>query len=86
MNTYMQCTGYVMNSGAGKPPPRLQQRCGQFEPKMRKRLNEYKKQKGVLYCGDLNCSFYNIDVWNSAGNQQSAGHTPEESVARVTLL
>eukprot|EP00923_Selenidium_pygospionis_P049809 GHVN01085850.1.p1 GENE.GHVN01085850.1~~GHVN01085850.1.p1 ORF type:complete len:110 (-),score=9.22 GHVN01085850.1:359-688(-) len=36
------------------------------------------RYKDVIWCGDLNVAHEVKDIWNSKGNQKSAGHTPQE--------
>eukprot|EP00923_Selenidium_pygospionis_P049822 GHVN01085864.1.p1 GENE.GHVN01085864.1~~GHVN01085864.1.p1 ORF type:complete len:387 (-),score=66.15 GHVN01085864.1:359-1519(-) len=80
---------YVANSGRGLV--KLDYRVNEFDPAMRGYLlkksetlipNENKsassRYKDVIWCGDLNVAHEVKDIWNSKGNQKSAGHTPQE--------
>ena len=49
-------------------------------------LNECKKKKPVIVCGDLNVAHQNIDLKNWKTNQKNAGFTPEERQKFSTLL
>lgn len=41
-------------------------------------LREKYTGRGVIWCGDLNVAHDVLDIYNSKGNQKSAGHTLEE--------
>lgn len=49
-------------------------------------LEELKKQKPVIICGDLNVAHQNIDLKNWKTNQKNAGFTMEEREAFSHLL
>ncbi|WP_274662035.1 exodeoxyribonuclease III, partial [Enterococcus lactis] len=49
-------------------------------------LENLKKQKPVIVCGDLNVAHQTIDLKNWKTNQKNAGFTPEESAALSRLL
>lgn len=76
---------YVPNAG-GKLA-RLSYRTDVFERKMRDYLKSLADQNmSVIYCGDLNVAYQEIDIHNSKSNKKSAGHTPEERKAFGELL
>lgn len=76
---------YVPNAG-GKLA-RLTYRTDVFERKMRDYLKSLADQNmSVIYCGDLNVAYQEIDIHNSKSNTKSAGHTPEERKAFGELL
>lgn len=76
---------YVPNVG-GKLA-RLSYRTDVFERKMRDYLKSLADQNmSVIYCGDLNVAYQEIDIHNSKSNKKSAGHTPEERKAFGQLL
>eukprot|EP01054_Gregarina_sp_Poly1_P006184 Gregarina_sp_Poly_1__6183@NODE_3272_length_1220_cov_216_986123_g2041_i1_p1_GENE_NODE_3272_length_1220_cov_216_986123_g2041_i1NODE_3272_length_1220_cov_216_986123_g2041_i1_p1_ORF_typecomplete_len280_score34_14Exo_endo_phos/PF03372_23/7_3e18_NODE_3272_length_1220_cov_216_986123_g2041_i1100939 len=77
---------YVAN--AGQQLKRLDYRVKQFDPSMQEYLKglEAKHSKPVLWCGDLNVAYEEIDIWNSRGNQKSPGHTPEERASFGAFL
>jgi exodeoxyribonuclease III len=41
-------------------------------------LNELKKKKHTILCGDLNVCHHEIDIAKPKGNEKSAGFTKEE--------
>ena len=49
-------------------------------------LENLKKQKPVIVCGDLNVAHQKIDLKNWKTNQKNAGFTPEERAALSRLL
>ena len=49
-------------------------------------LNQLKKEKPVILCGDLNVAHQNIDLKNWKTNQKNAGFTPEEREKFSALL
>eukprot|EP01053_Blabericola_migrator_P002886 Blabericola_migrator_1__2885@NODE_182_length_11861_cov_167_496185_g158_i0_p5_GENE_NODE_182_length_11861_cov_167_496185_g158_i0NODE_182_length_11861_cov_167_496185_g158_i0_p5_ORF_typecomplete_len336_score55_48Exo_endo_phos/PF03372_23/4_7e25Exo_endo_phos_2/PF14529_6/1_4e07_NODE_182_length_11861_cov_167_496185_g158_i052326239 len=77
---------YVANSGQGLK--RLDYRISSFDPTMQAYLKglETKFARPVIWCGDLNVAYEEIDIWNSKGNQKSAGHTPEERASFGNFL
>lgn len=75
---------YVPNSG-GKLA-RLEYRTTIFEATMRRFLEDLAKEYYVIYCGDLNVAYEEIDIHNSKGNVKSAGHTPQEREQFGVLL
>ena len=57
-----------------------------FEDKMRDYLMELKKNKNVIYCGDLNVAHEEIDIKNPTANRRNAGFTDEERNKMTELL
>ncbi len=74
---------YVPNSKRNLE--RLESRM-RFEDKMREYLNNLKRKKNVIYCGDLNVAHEEIDIKNPSTNHQSAGFTDEERNKMTELL
>ncbi|TDH68559.1 hypothetical protein CCR75_005668 [Bremia lactucae] len=67
---------YVPNAG-GKLE-RLNYRTNQWDKAMLRELSEMEKTKPVIWCGDLNVAYQEIDIHNPKGNHKSAGFTDEE--------
>ena len=57
-----------------------------FEELIKKYLNDLRKVKNVIYCGDLNVSHKEIDIKNPASNRRNAGFTDEERNKMTELL
>ncbi len=57
-----------------------------FEDVMRDYLNDLRKDKNVIYCGDLNVAHEEIDIKNPNSNRRSAGFTDEERNKMTELL
>lgn len=57
-----------------------------WEDAFRQYLNELRKDKPVIVCGDLNVAHQNIDLKNWKTNQKNAGFTPEERQKFTELL
>lgn len=57
-----------------------------WEDAFRNYLNELRKEKPVVVCGDLNVAHQNIDLKNWKTNQKNAGFTPEERQKFTELL
>ncbi len=57
-----------------------------FEDVMRDYLNDLRKDKNVIYCGDLNVAHEEIDIKNPDSNHHSAGFTDEERNKMTELL
>ncbi len=74
---------YVPNSKRNLE--RLESRM-RFEDKMREYLNNLKRKKNVIYCGDLNVAHEEIDIKNPSTNHHSAGFTDEERNKMTELL
>nr|GEY46097.1 DNA-(apurinic or apyrimidinic site) lyase, chloroplastic isoform X3 [Tanacetum cinerariifolium] len=72
---YLIC-GYVPNSGDGLK--RLSYRITEWDTSLSNYIKELEKSKPVSLTGDLNCAHEEIDIYNPAGNKQSAGFTIEE--------
>ena len=73
---------YVPNSK--RELERLDSRM-RFEEVIKKYLNNLKKKKNVIYCGDLNVAHEEIDIKNPKANRHNAGFTDEER-EKMTLL
>lgn len=67
---------YVVNAGQGLV--RLSYKVDSFNKDLFAYLNRLKQKHPVVWSGDLNVAHEEIDIWNSKGNQKSAGHTPQE--------
>lgn len=74
---------YVPNAQPGLK--RLDYRM-QFENDMRQYLSELKKEKPVIYCGDLNVAHEEIDIKNVRSNIGSPGFSYEERGKMTELL
>ena len=74
---------YVPNAKRGLE--RLDSRM-RFEDLMREYLSKLKKNKNVVYCGDLNVAHEEIDIKNPKGNRGNAGFTDEERSKMTELL
>jgi len=57
-----------------------------WEDEIRKYLNELKKIKSVIMCGDLNVAHEEIDLKNPKSNRGNAGFTDEERKKMTELL
>ncbi len=57
-----------------------------FEDEIRQYLNDLRKKKNVIYCGDLNVAHEEIDIKNPKTNHFSAGFTDEERNKMTELL
>jgi exodeoxyribonuclease III len=75
---------YVPN--AGEKLVRLSYRTKKWDVAFRNYLNELKKKKHVILCGDLNVAHHEIDISNPKGNLKSAGFTVEERDEFTNLL
>lgn len=75
---------YVPN--AGEKLVRLDYRTKKWDPAFRNYLNELKKKKSVILCGDLNVAHHEIDIANPKSNLKSAGFTVEERQEFTNLL
>lgn len=76
-------TAYVPNSQEALA--RLNYRM-EFEDDMRRYLTSLKKQKPVVYCGDLNVAHNPIDLRNPKSNEQNPGYSIEERTKFTELL
>lgn len=76
---------YVPNSGDGLR--RLGFRISEWEAAVAKYISKLSESKPVVYCGDLNVSHWELDLWgNHTQNAKSAGFHPEERKALTRLL
>ena len=57
-----------------------------WEDEIKKYLNELRKSKPVIYCGDLNVAHEEIDIKNPKTNHFSAGFTDDERNKMSELL
>jgi len=70
-------TAYVPNSGDGLK--RIDERCNEWESKLREHLAALDKKKPVIYTGDLNVACSAIELANPKNNyNKSAGYTQRE--------
>lgn len=58
----------------------------EWEDAFRNHLNELKKDKPLIICGDLNVAHKEIDLKNPASNRRNAGFTDEEREKMSMLL
>ncbi|HKL72563.1 MAG TPA: exodeoxyribonuclease III [Candidatus Onthovivens sp.] len=58
----------------------------EYEEHLRNYLNDLKRTKGVILCGDLNVAHKEIDIKNPKANLRSAGFTIEERDKLSLLL
>ena len=79
---YLICV-YVPNSK--KELIRLDYRMT-WEDDFRKYVNELKKKKSVIICGDMNVAHKEIDIKNPKQNERNAGFTLEEREKFTELL
>lgn len=82
-DTYYVVTVYTPNSK--RELERLDYRMV-WEDAFRAYLNELKKKKAVLVCGDMNVAHKEIDLKNPKTNHHSAGFTDEERGKMTELL
>jgi len=76
-------TCYVPN--AGQDLSGLSYRTQEWDIDFKNYLNELRKKKHVILCGDLNCAHKDIDIHNPKV-KKAAGFTPEERKAFGELL
>lgn len=69
-------TSYIPNSG--QKLERLDYRVKDWDKCFQEYLNELRKKKGVILCGDLNVCHKDIDIARPKGNEKTAGFTIEE--------
>lgn len=74
-DTFYFVNAYVPNAQDGLK--RIQYRM-EFEDDMRDYLNALSSTKGVVYCGDLNVAFEEIDIKNAKSNIGNPGFSYEE--------
>jgi len=76
-DNFYYVTAYVPNSGDGLK--RLEERCNEWESKLRIHLMNLDKIKPVIYAGDLNVACSEIELANPKNNyNKSAGFTQRE--------
>jgi len=75
---------YVPNSG--QTLDNLEFRTKVWEPCMLLYLKQLETMKPVIYTGDLNVAFLDIDCHSPATNKRSAGFTPQERARFGTLV
>ncbi|MHA1794764.1 MAG: exodeoxyribonuclease III [Promethearchaeota archaeon] len=75
--------GYLPNAGYGLKRLDFKLR---YNKALWNFLDELKKEKGVILCGDLNVAHDEIDLANPASNKKHAGFTQEERDAFSELL
>lgn len=63
---------------AGENLKRLDYRVNEWDVDFRNYLNELKKKKHVIWGGDANCAYKEIDIHNPKSNLKSAGYSIEE--------
>lgn len=69
-------TSYVPN--AGQKLDRLDYRTKEWDVDFREYLNDLKKKKTTILCGDLNVCHKEIDIFDAKGKDKFAGYTVEE--------
>eukprot|EP00188_Purpureofilum_apyrenoidigerum_P005258 Plantae.Rhodophyta-Purpureofilum_apyrenoidigerum.ctg6689.p1 GENE.Plantae.Rhodophyta-Purpureofilum_apyrenoidigerum.ctg6689~~Plantae.Rhodophyta-Purpureofilum_apyrenoidigerum.ctg6689.p1 ORF type:complete len:335 (+),score=37.32 Plantae.Rhodophyta-Purpureofilum_apyrenoidigerum.ctg6689:51-1007(+) len=77
-------TCYTPNAGEGLK--RLAYRTEVFETALRKYLRQLADHKPLLFCGDLNVAYKEIDLHDPVNNAHSAGFTPEERACFEGLI
>jgi exodeoxyribonuclease III len=63
---------------AGENLKRLDYRVDQWDVEFQSYLNNLKKNKNIILCGDLNVAHKEIDIYSVKGHEKSAGFTKEE--------
>ena len=72
---------YVVNTyvpNAGMKLEKLDWKVKTWNPKVQKHLDELRKTKPVIWTGDLNVAHQEIDIFEPAGHERTAGFTKEE--------
>ena len=72
---------YVVNTyvpNAGMKLERLNWKVKTWNPKVQKHLDELRKTKPAFWTGDLNVAHEDIDIFEPAGHEMTAGFTKEE--------
>jgi len=82
-NKFYFITTYVPNSKDGLI--RLDYRM-QFDSDLRNYINELRKNKDVIICGDFNVAHEPIDIKNAEANQKNAGFSIEERTSFTKTL
>lgn len=79
---------YLVNCYVPNSKPNLERLSSRmiFEDIIKDYLNELKKKKNVIYCGDLNVAHQSIDIKYPKENENSAGYTKEERYKFQKLL
>jgi len=77
-------SSYVPNAGQGLK--RLDYRIDDWDPAFSRYLNDLKKQKHVILCGDLNVAHQEIDLSNPKSNKKTPGFTTEERESFTKFL
>jgi exodeoxyribonuclease-3 len=67
--------GYFPNGGSG--PDRLEFKLKYYDAFL-KHINKLKKQKDVIFCGDINTAHEAIDLARPKANEKNTGFLPEE--------
>jgi len=81
---YFLVNAYVPNSQ--NELRRLDYRCKDWEPDVRRYLQHLGERKAVIYCGDMNVAHQEIDLARPSANRRSAGFTDEERAEFGKLL
>ena len=63
---------------AGEKLKRLNYRIEEWDKEFFKYMNELKKKKDIILCGDLNVAFEDIDIYETKGHNKTPGFTNEE--------
>jgi len=82
--TFYLVSCYVPN--AGENLVGLPYRSEEWDPDLRNYVNELKKKKNVILCGDLNCAHQEIDIYDPKGKDKSPCFTPQERKGFGELL
>lgn len=85
-NNFYLINAYVPMVGMKVSEEKLKYKVEQFNPRICQVMNELKKKKGVIYCGDLNVAHENIDIFDPKGHDKTAGFTPEERKSFTQLI
>ena len=75
---------YVPN--AGDKLQGLDYRVSKWDVDFKNYLDELKKKKHVILCGDLNVAHGDIDIYESKGKNKMAGFTPQERKSFTDFL
>lgn len=75
---------YVPNSG--QKLERLEYRTTEWDVDMLAYIKRLEQDKPVVWTGDLNCAYLDIDIHNPKGNKRSAGFTDEERAEFKKIL
>jgi exodeoxyribonuclease III len=80
---YLICV-YVPN--AGEKLKRLEYRVNEWDVEFQAYLNNLRKKKNLILCGDLNVAHKPIDIFSAKGHEKSAGFTKEERESFTKFL